>query len=120
MKQALSFLLAATLLVLPAFAAPPKKPQRVMAPIRPTPRPDLRAPEVVMDLSRALPGKALAKLPSSAQKLRSLSSELEQGQPQLRASKAWNAPGFPPTSESKNCRRKITASAPALPTTGWR
>ena len=83
MKQALSFLLAATLLVLPAFAAPPKKPQRVMAPIRPTPRPDLRAPEVVMDLSRALPGKALAKLPSSAQKLRSLSSELEQGQPQL-------------------------------------
>ncbi|MEY4964541.1 MAG: hypothetical protein RL274_124 [Pseudomonadota bacterium] len=54
-----------------------------MAPIRPTPRPDLRAPEVVMDLSRALPGKALAKLPSSAQQLRSLSSELKQGQPQL-------------------------------------
>lgn len=36
-----------------------------------------------MDLSHALPGKALASLPSSAQQLKSLSSELKQGQPQL-------------------------------------
>jgi murein hydrolase activator len=54
--------------------------------IRPTPRPQpvvAAAPEAPMDLSHALPGKALAKLPSSAQQLKSLSSELKQGQPQL-------------------------------------
>lgn len=36
-----------------------------------------------MDLSHALPGRALATLPSSAQQLKSLSSELSQGQPRL-------------------------------------
>jgi septal ring factor EnvC (AmiA/AmiB activator) len=40
-----------------------------------------------MDLSQALPGKAMAKLPSSAQQLKSLSSELKQGQPQLASAK---------------------------------
>ena len=34
-----------------------------------------------------LPGKAMAKLPSSAQQLKSLSSELKQGQPQLASAK---------------------------------
>jgi murein hydrolase activator len=64
--------------------------QRVNAPIRPTPRPALavaQAPEPVMDLSHALPGKALAGLPSSAQQLKSLSSELKQVQPQLASAK---------------------------------
>ena len=54
----------------------------------PTPRP---VPAVTqdpqIDLSRALPGKALASLPSSAQQLKSLSSELKQGQPQLQSAK---------------------------------
>ena len=36
-----------------------------------------------MDLSHAMPGKALAKLPSSAAQLQTLSSELKQVQPQL-------------------------------------
>ncbi len=36
-----------------------------------------------MDLSQALPGKSLGKLPSSAQQLQTLSSELRQGQPKL-------------------------------------
>jgi septal ring factor EnvC (AmiA/AmiB activator) len=40
-----------------------------------------------MDLSQALPAKAMAKLPSSAQQLKSLSSELKQGQPQLASAK---------------------------------
>src|SRR5437868_15278385 len=56
----------------------------------PTPRPAFPAPqasEPAMDLSHALPGKALAKLPSSSQQLQSLSSELKQGQPQLRSAK---------------------------------
>jgi septal ring factor EnvC (AmiA/AmiB activator) len=58
--------------------------------IRPTPRPVIRAaeaPEPVMDLSHALPGKALAKLPSSAEQLQTLSSELKQGTPQLAGAK---------------------------------
>ena len=36
-----------------------------------------------MDLSHAMPGKTLATLPSSAQQLKSLSSELKEGRPQL-------------------------------------
>jgi hypothetical protein len=43
--------------------------------------------EPAMDLSQALPGKALAKLPSSSQLLKSLSSELNQGKPQLASAK---------------------------------
>ncbi|HSS12299.1 MAG TPA: peptidoglycan DD-metalloendopeptidase family protein, partial [Rhizomicrobium sp.] len=46
-----------------------------------------QAPEPVMDLSHALPGKALASLPSSSQQLKSLSSELNQGKPQLASAK---------------------------------
>jgi len=57
----------------------------VMAPTpRPVPAP---AQDPQIDLSRALPGKALASLPSSAQQLKSLSSELKQGQPQLQSAK---------------------------------
>jgi septal ring factor EnvC (AmiA/AmiB activator) len=58
--------------------------------LRPTPRPVIRAaeaPEPVMDLSHALPGKALAKLPSSAEQLQNLSTELKQGTPQLAGAK---------------------------------
>jgi septal ring factor EnvC (AmiA/AmiB activator) len=58
--------------------------------IRPIPRPVIHAaeaPEPVMDLSHALPGKALAKLPSSAEQLQTLSSELKQGTPQLAGAK---------------------------------
>lgn len=40
-----------------------------------------------MDLSHALPGKALAKLPSSDQQLKSLSSELKQETPELASAK---------------------------------
>jgi septal ring factor EnvC (AmiA/AmiB activator) len=67
-------------------------PHRVDAPV-PTPRPAVReaapqaTPEPVMDLSHALPGKALAKLPSSAQQLQSLSSTLKQAAPQLASAK---------------------------------
>jgi murein hydrolase activator len=48
------------------------------------PRPDSETvSEPAMDLSHALPGKALAKLPSSAQQLKSLNSSLKQGAPEL-------------------------------------
>ena len=74
-----------TYAMIAAAKAPPKKLQRVDV-IKPTPRPApaaAQAQEPVMDLSHALPGKSLAKLPSSSQQLQSLSSELKQGQPQL-------------------------------------
>jgi murein hydrolase activator len=74
----------------PAIAKPEPKYRRVIAPVVPTPRPVptvAQAPEPAMDLSHALPGKALAKLPSSVEQLKSLSSELKQGQPQLESAR---------------------------------
>src|SRR6185437_3099393 len=71
----LCLLLAAT----PGLAREVQPVHRVNAPIAPKPRPTFlapAAPEAPIDLSHALPGKALAKLPSSAQQLKSLSSEL--------------------------------------------
>jgi len=79
-------LLSIVLAISPALAASKK----VNAPIAPTPRPSLPVPQTLeppMDLSHALPGKALAKLPSSAQQLKSLSSELKQETPQLATAK---------------------------------
>ena len=58
--------------------------------LRPTPRPAIHAaeaPEPAMDLSHAMPGRALAKLPSSAEQLQTLSSELKEGTPQLAGAK---------------------------------
>lgn len=107
-QSAVVFLLGAALLVQPDFAMAQKKPRAVMAPIRPTPRPVIRAPEVVMDLSRALPGKALAKLPSSAQQLQSLSSELKQGQPQLASARAKSETL---AAEAMELRRRLIATA---------
>jgi septal ring factor EnvC (AmiA/AmiB activator) len=71
----------------PKTAAPKYKKVDVL---RPTPRPVLlpaSAPEPAMDLSHALPGKALAKLPSSAEQLKALSGELQKGQPELAGAK---------------------------------
>lgn len=66
--------------------------KRVKAPVRPTARPAVRsnrtadsAPDPAMDLSHALPGKALASLPSSADQLKDLSGELQEGKPRLEA-----------------------------------
>ncbi|HKU54964.1 MAG TPA: hypothetical protein VJP60_06340, partial [Rhizomicrobium sp.] len=77
-------------LLLTISSAAAQKYKRVDIAIRPTPRPAPvmpQAPEPAIDLSQALPGKALAKLPSSAQQLKSLSSELNQGKPQLASAK---------------------------------
>ena len=81
----LSLLLAAA----PAAAKPVTQSKKVdvMAPTaRPVPA-TAQTQDPQIDLSRALPGKALASLPSSAQQLKSLSSELKQGQPQLQSAK---------------------------------
>jgi septal ring factor EnvC (AmiA/AmiB activator) len=81
----------------PVLAASPERsrererpPKQVNAPIAPSLRPAAPAaqtPEPPIDLSHALPGQALAKLPSSAQQLKSLSSELKQETPQLASAK---------------------------------
>jgi len=78
------------LLGLLSMGAAAQKYKRVDIAIRPTPRPApvlAQAPEPAIDLSHALPGKALSSLPSSSQQLKSLSSELNQGKPQLASAK---------------------------------
>ena len=70
--------------------APAKVASRQVDVLRPTPRPVVRTvetPDPPMDLSKALPGKALAGLPSSAEQLQKLSTDLKQGQPQLATAK---------------------------------
>lgn len=94
MTRKTALLLSLLLAAAPAFAALPERPKTspkpVNAPIAPSPRPAMpatRTPEPPIDLSHALPGQALAKLPSSAQQLKSLSSELKQETPQLASAK---------------------------------
>lgn len=110
MRAKLSFLLAAALLAQPGFAQPAEKPKKVTAPIRPLPRPAQRTdkPEPAIDLSHALPGKALATLPSSAQQLESLSSELKQGRPQLASARAKSEIL---AAEAMELRRRLIATA---------
>lgn len=89
MKRALLLVLLTGTAVIARPAAPVQKVRHV-ASILPTPRPTPPAqetPEPPIDLSQAMPGKALAKLPSSAQQLKSLSGELQKGAPQLAGAK---------------------------------
>jgi septal ring factor EnvC (AmiA/AmiB activator) len=61
-----------------------------------------------MDLSQALPGKALAKLPSSAQQLKSLSSELKEKTPELATAKEKSDQL---ATEAAQLRQKLVATA---------
>jgi septal ring factor EnvC (AmiA/AmiB activator) len=81
-------------LVLPQFAHPGDRVDVIV----PTPRPRIRGgalpssgkqagSDPALDLRQALPAKALAKLPSSAQQLKSLTSSLKQGAPRLDAAR---------------------------------
>jgi septal ring factor EnvC (AmiA/AmiB activator) len=97
------------LLGLMSMGAAAQKYKRVDISIRPTPRPaPPQAPEPVMDLSHALPGKALASLPSSSQQLKSLSSELNQGKPQLASAKEKSESL---AAEAAALRQKLIATA---------
>lgn len=106
---------ALLLAVSPAFAKTEPKPKHVNVMV-PTPRPsgpvaapsEKSAPEASMDLSNALPEKAMAKLPSSAQQLKSLSSELKQGQPQLASAKEKSDTL---AAEAQALRQKLIATA---------
>lgn len=99
-----------SLLLASSPALPKPVPQRANV-ITPTPRPTptvAQTPEPVMDFSHALPGKALARLPSSAQQLKSLSSELKQGQPQLASAKQKSDSL---AAEAASLRQKLIATA---------
>ena len=86
-----------------------QKYKRVDISIRPTPRPiPAGTPEPAIDLSHALPGKALASLPSSSQQLKSLSSELNQGKPQLASAKEKSETL---AAEAADLRKKLIATA---------
>jgi len=105
-----AFFLSLLLASAPAVAKPVAQYKRVNT-IRPTPRPTpsiAQAPEPVMDLSQALPGKALAKLPSSAQQLKNLASELKQGQPQLASARQKSEEL---ATQAAALRRKLVATA---------
>jgi murein hydrolase activator len=68
---------------LAASAAPAKK---VPLDVTPHPRPALKndaPPDIPLDLSKALPGKAMGKLPSSAQQLGKLQTEMARDKPAL-------------------------------------
>ena len=59
--------------------------------IRPQPRPAIRRdtpPEQPMDLSRAMPGRAMATMPSSAEQLKALDSKLKTQTSQVAAAKS--------------------------------
>jgi septal ring factor EnvC (AmiA/AmiB activator) len=116
-------ILLSLLLAAPGLAKPADKPHRAAAPparkyqpvrvkmMAPTARPAQRAeraPDLPLDLSHALPGKALTSLPSSAQQLKSLSSELKQGQPQLASAKEKSDVL---AKEAAALRRKLIATA---------
>ena len=117
MRRGSPYLLSLLLAVSPALAKSESKPKRVNVAV-PTPRPDLGTvqktqQEPGMDLSQALPGKAMAKLPSSAQQLKSLSSELKQGQPQLASAKEKSDSL---AAEAAALRQKLIATAARIET----
>jgi septal ring factor EnvC (AmiA/AmiB activator) len=77
----LALLLTLALPALAASAAPAKK---VPVEVTPQPRPELNndaPPEIPLDLSKALPGKTMGKLPSSTQQLNKLQTELAHDKP---------------------------------------
>jgi septal ring factor EnvC (AmiA/AmiB activator) len=62
--------------------------KRAPAPARPTPRPRPAATaDPSIDLSHALPAKALERLPPSADQLKTLSAELKEDRPKLQAAR---------------------------------
>jgi len=79
--------------------------------IAPSPRPAPRAeapPEQPLDLSRALPAKALSQLPSSAERLRVLDEKLKEARPQVAAAKEKSEAL---SAEAAALRRKLIATA---------
>jgi septal ring factor EnvC (AmiA/AmiB activator) len=118
------------LLTMGAVAAPPvpaataQKPaagkasahRKVHPPAKPTARPraaKTQAPEPAIDLTHAMPGKALASLPSSADQLKALSDELTQDRPKLSAARQKSDAL---AAEAAALRQKLIATAARIET----
>jgi septal ring factor EnvC (AmiA/AmiB activator) len=79
--------------------------------VRPRPRPVHRLdapPEQPLDLSHAVPGRAMARMPSSAEQLQALNSRIQQQAPQVAAAKQKSDAL---SAEAASLRKKLIATA---------
>jgi len=112
LRGRLLFLLAAAAFIPPALAAdPPYK--TVSVPGTPRPRPSLKddvkpAPDIPLDLSKAVPSKALGNLPSSAEQLGSLKAEIAHDKPAVDDAKQKSDQL---SAEAKTLRQRLIATA---------
>jgi septal ring factor EnvC (AmiA/AmiB activator) len=112
LRGRLFFLLVAAAFVPPALAAdPPYK--SVTVPGTPRPRPALKddvkpAPDIPLDLSKAVPSKALGNLPSSAEQLGSLKAEIAHDKPAVDDAKQKSDQL---SAEAKTLRQRLIATA---------
>ena len=84
-------------------------PLRAGAQPRPSPRPDVTGGKAAgIDLSGAMPARELDSLPSSAEQLKGLSSELQQGRPRLKAARQKSDTL---AAEARVLRRKLIETA---------
>ena len=112
MRGKLLLLLTVAALAPPALAAdPPYK--KVTVPVSPRPRPSLSddarpAPDIPLDLSKAVPGKSLGNLPSSAAQLGSLKAEIANEKPVVDSARQKSDQL---SAEAKSLRQKLIATA---------
>ena len=93
------------------LTAAPVSAATVKVEVKPTPRPAQKSDEVAlppMDMTRAIPGAALSKLPSSAEQLGALKEQLAQGKPKLEGAKEKSQAL---ASEAKALRERLIATA---------
>ncbi len=112
MRGALFLLLAAVAVSPPVLAADPS-PKQVTVPVSPRPRPALKddvrpAPDIPLDLSKAVPSKSLGNLPSSAAQLGTLKAEFAQEKPAVDSAKQKSDQL---SAEAKSLRQKLIATA---------
>ena len=112
MRGALFLLLAAAAVSPPVLAADPSSKQ-VTVPVSPRPRPALKddvrpAPDIPLDLSKAVPSKSLGSLPSSAAQLGTLKAEFAQEKPAVDSAKQKSDQL---SAEAKSLRQKLIATA---------
>jgi len=98
-------------LALPAMAVSAAPVKKVPVEVTPQPRPALNSdapPEIPLDLSKALPGKAMGKLPSSAQQLNTLQTEMAKDKPAVANAKQKSEQL---SQEATSLRQKLIDSA---------
>ncbi len=112
MRGRFFFLLVAAAFIPPALAAaPPYK--AVTVPGSPRPRPALKgdvkpAPDIPLDLSKAVPSKALGSMPSSAEQLGSLKAEIAHDKPAVDDAKQKSDQL---SAEAKTLRQRLITTA---------